>query len=135
MPAIMSEPLRKLLDTAVFATVATIHPSGAPHQSVVWCERDGNDLLFSILHGSFKEKHLLRDPRVTVLVYPADNPYTYASITGTVSFTHEGKDTFMERLSFKYTGMTYEEYFPDPPENHDFVIVRVTPDRIFDTLE
>jgi PPOX class probable F420-dependent enzyme len=134
-PAKLSEALRKTLDSAVFGIVATIKPDGSPHQSVVWIERDGEDVLFAILHGSWKEKHLLRDSRMTLLVHPADAPYTYASISGTVSFTHEGKETFMERLSFKYTGMTYEEFMPDAPEDHDFVIVRLTPDRIYSILQ
>jgi PPOX class probable F420-dependent enzyme len=131
----LSEPLKKTLDSPVFATVATIRRDGTPHLSVVWVTRDGDDVLFSILHGSFKEKHLLRDRRMTLLVCPTHNQYTYASITGSVSFTHEGKDAFMDRLSHKYTGMTYEEFFPDPPEDHDFVIVRLTPSRVYDILE
>lgn len=135
MPVTLSEALRKRLDSATFATVATIKEDGTPHLSVVWADRDGDDVLFAIMHGSHKERHLLRDPRMTVLLHPADAPYTYASISGTVRFTHEGKDGFMERLSLKYTGMTYEEFFPNPPENHDFVIVRLTPERVYDILE
>jgi PPOX class probable F420-dependent enzyme len=133
-PVTLSDILRKTLDSPVFGVVATIRASGLPHLSVVWVDRDGDDVLFAILHGSFKEKHLLADPRMTLLVNPADNPYAYASISGTVSFTHENRYVLMERLSQKYRGMTYEECFPEAGEDHDLVVVRLTPDQVYDKL-
>ncbi|ONI76217.1 hypothetical protein ALI144C_36725 [Actinosynnema sp. ALI-1.44] len=135
MPVTMSEPLRKRLDSATFGIVATIKADGSPHLSVVWLERDGDEVRFAILHGSHKEKHLLRDPRMTLLVHPAGAPYGYASISGTVTFTHDGHDTIMDRLSYKYTGMPYAEYSPENAKDHDLVIVRLKPERIYDILE
>jgi PPOX class probable F420-dependent enzyme len=134
MPLTLPEDLRKTLDSPAFGVVATISASGLPHLSVVWVERDGDEVRFAILHGSIKEKHLLTDPRMTLLVKPIDNPYAYASITGTVSFTHEHRFALMERLCQKYRGLPYEECFPEAGENHHLVVVVLTPDQIDDQL-
>lgn len=133
-PVTLSDALRKTLDSPVFGVVATMRASGPPHLSVVWLDRDGDDVLFSILLGSVKELHLRADPRMTLLVNPADDPYAYASISGTVTFTHENQFVLMERLSQKYRGMTYEECFPEAGEDHGLVVVRLTPDRVYDKL-
>jgi hypothetical protein len=39
---------RRLLDGRNFATVATIGPGGRPHSSVVWVDRDGDTVVFSL---------------------------------------------------------------------------------------
>ncbi|MHC5262901.1 pyridoxamine 5'-phosphate oxidase family protein [Streptomyces sp. UC4497] len=57
--------------------VATIQPDGSPQVSPVWAKRDGDDVLFSTTVDRRKTKNLQADPRVTVLVQPADNPYPY----------------------------------------------------------
>ncbi|HEU5473546.1 MAG TPA: PPOX class F420-dependent oxidoreductase [Actinophytocola sp.] len=131
----LTDALRKTLGSPVFATVATIHPDGTPHCSVVWIDRDGDDVLFAILFGSIKERNLRRDNRMTLVVNPDTAPYTYASITGTVTFSVTNRDGFMDRLSYKYTGMSYDEFAPEPLDDHDFVVVRLKPDKIYSILE
>src|SRR5690348_8502477 len=129
-PVTLSNDLRKTLDSPAFGVVATISTSGLPHLSVVWVERDANVVQFAILHGSIKEKHLLADPRMTLLIKPVDNPYAHASISGTVAFTHENRFALMERLCQKYRGLPYEDCFPEAGENHNLVVVRLTPDSV-----
>jgi PPOX class probable F420-dependent enzyme len=79
-----------MLDAPEFATIATSNPNGYPQLSVVWVERDGNDLLVSTIKGRRKYLNMERDPRVTVLVYPKDNPYSYVEVRGTVTMVEEG---------------------------------------------
>ncbi|WP_280373580.1 TIGR03618 family F420-dependent PPOX class oxidoreductase [Nocardia abscessus] len=128
--------LRQVLDSPVFATVATIQPDGSPHQSVVWILRDGDDVLFAVGAGSRKERNLRRDARVSVLVSPPEQPYTYAAIHGTATLV-EGGHELRDRLSLKYTGATYAESSPDAAATYGdipMVTVRVTPERIVGRL-
>ena len=74
MPQTLSDPARELLDSAEFATIATINPDGQPQLSVVWCKVDGNDVLVSTFKGRRKHLNLERDPRATVLVSPRSDP-------------------------------------------------------------
>jgi len=60
---------RALIDAPEYATVATIEPDGQPQLSVVWVKTDGNNVVFSTVVGRRKHTNLLRDPRITLLVY------------------------------------------------------------------
>ncbi|MCP3800964.1 TIGR03618 family F420-dependent PPOX class oxidoreductase [Allokutzneria sp. A3M-2-11 16] len=126
--------LRELLDSPVFGVIGTVQPGGEPHQSVVWVKRDGDDVLFMIAEGSRKERNLRRDPRINVLVTPADAPHTYASIQGTATMSREGTHALREELTMKYIGTSYAEHIRRTPEadhSHATVTtVRVTPERI-----
>ncbi|WP_394432914.1 PPOX class F420-dependent oxidoreductase [Streptomyces sp. SGAir0957] len=125
MSAHLSDELKALLDTKVFINVATIQPDGSPQVSPVWAKRDGDDVLFSTTVDRRKEKNLRRDPRVTVLVQPADNPYTYAEIRGTAEITTEGGQELIDELSLKYTGKKYAEFNPASAQDGERVVVRV----------
>ncbi|MER5949669.1 PPOX class F420-dependent oxidoreductase [Streptomyces sp. NPDC001904] len=125
MSAQLSDELKALLDSKVFIGVATIQPDGSPQVSPVWVKRDGDDVLFSTTVGRRKEKNLRRDPRVTVLVQPADNPYAYAEIRGTADITTEGGQELIDELSVKYTGKKYAEFNPSSADDAERVVVRV----------
>jgi PPOX class probable F420-dependent enzyme len=133
MSGVSAERLREVLDSPIFATVATIQPDGVPQQSVVWVERDGDDVLFMVGTGSQKERNLRRDPRVSVLVCPPEAPYGYAAIRGTAVFEPALTERLRDDLSLKYVGRTYAEHLEQTPEadtDADVVAVRVQPERI-----
>jgi PPOX class probable F420-dependent enzyme len=125
------ERLRDLLDSPIFATVATIQPDGTPQQSVVWVERDGDDVLFMVGIGSRKERNLRRDPRASVLVCPPDAPYGYAAIRGRAVFEPALSERLRDELAIKYIGVPYAEHVARTPEAEagDVVAVRLTPER------
>ncbi|MEP7023160.1 MAG: PPOX class F420-dependent oxidoreductase, partial [Actinomycetota bacterium] len=116
---------RDLLDAANFATVATVQPGGEPQTSVVWVRRDGDDVLFSTIKGRRKYANLIRDPRVSVLVLDAADPYLYCEIRGTAGLTDDPGAELIEELAIKYTGRSFGER---PGEQR--VVVRVRPDHV-----
>lgn len=130
MSATLSDELKKLLDSPVFVIVTTIQPDGSPQASPVWVRRDGGDLLISTTAGRRKEANLRRDPRVSVVVQPADAPYTYAEIRGTATLTTEGGQELIDELSQKYTGRPYAEFNPDAALDAERVVVRITPRKV-----
>ncbi|MFE9424731.1 PPOX class F420-dependent oxidoreductase [Kitasatospora sp. NPDC006697] len=131
MSAQLSDALKQLIDTTpVFATVATIQPDGSPQLSVVWITRDGDDLLISTTIGRRKELNLRRDPRITVMVNPANAPYTYAEVRGTATLTTEGGQELIDALSVKYTGKHYADFNPGSADDAPRVVVRVTPRKV-----
>ena len=103
----LPETAKALLDGVNFATIATIEPDGRPQLSVVWVCRDGDDVLVSTIIGRRKHTNLSRDPRATVLVYPADAPYTYVEVRGSVTMTEEGGRELIDELAQKYRGGRY----------------------------
>ncbi|MFJ6581222.1 PPOX class F420-dependent oxidoreductase [Streptomyces sp. NPDC091368] len=135
MSAALSHDLQKLIDdTPVFATVATVQPDGSPQLSVTWLARDGDDLLISTTVGRRKETNLRRDPRVTVMINPANAPYTYAEIRGTATLTTQGGQELINELSRKYTGKDYADFNPASAEDSDRVVVRITPRKIVGSI-
>ncbi|EPH40044.1 PPOX class F420-dependent oxidoreductase [Streptomyces aurantiacus] len=134
MTAALSDKLKALLDTPVFIIVATVQPDGSPQLSPVWAKRDGDDVIFSTTLDRQKEKNLRRDPRVTVLLQPFDEPYTYAEIRGTVTMTTEGGQELIDELALKYTGLKYAEFNPRAAEDAPRVVVRVTPRKVVGRL-
>ncbi|MFE7117975.1 PPOX class F420-dependent oxidoreductase [Streptomyces sp. NPDC057654] len=133
MAAALSEALKQLVDSPVFATVATIQPDGSPQLSVVWIKRDGDDLLFSTTIGRRKEKNLRRDPRITVMVNPADAPYSYAEVRGTATVT-EDSSSLIDELSQKYTGQDYADFNPGSKDDAQRVVVRITPEKVVGSI-
>ena len=116
------------IDNAEFAVIATVLPNGRPQQSVVWVDRDGDDILVSTVKGRRKHLNMERDPHVSVLIYPKDNPYSYVEVRGTVSMTEEGGRELIDRLCNKYTGEA--RYVADDGTDNVRVVIRITPDKL-----
>ena len=125
MPS-LPEPARALLDRPEHATVASVEPSGQPQLSVVWVKRDGDDVLFSTVRGRRKTANLERDPRATLLVFPAEDPYTYLELRGSVTLEDDPEQALIEELSHKYLGKAYP--WRNPAEQR--VVVRLTPAKV-----
>ncbi|MFI5806539.1 PPOX class F420-dependent oxidoreductase [Streptomyces sp. NPDC051561] len=134
MSASLSDPLKALLDSPVFITVATIQPDGSPQLSPVWVKRDGDDVLFSTTVDRRKEKNLRRDPRVTVQVQPAESPYTYAEIRGTAEISTEGGQELIDELSLKYTGKKYADFNPTSVNDAERVVIRVRARKVVGSI-
>ncbi|MFF8091480.1 PPOX class F420-dependent oxidoreductase [Streptomyces sp. NPDC016675] len=120
------EPVRALLDGRNFASVATLGPDGAPHNSVVWIKREGDTVLFSSVDTRQKVRNLRRDPRISLSVYDLTDPYTSVEIRGTAEIVPDGEKRLPRELSHKYLGI-------DPPaekEEETRVIIRVVPRKI-----
>jgi PPOX class probable F420-dependent enzyme len=126
--AALPDKAKALLDSPEFATIATVNPDGQPQLSVVWIERDGDDVLVSTIKGRQKHRNIDREPKVTVLVYPKDSPYEYAEIRGTATMSDEGGRELIDRLCTKYTGG--ERYTGDDGTDNVRVVVRIEPTKV-----
>ena len=117
---------RKLADSPIYVTLATVRPDGSPRLTVLWVERDGDDLLLSTLRGRAKERDLARDPRAGVMFLDQQDPYGYVEVRGHTTLSDEGGRELIDRLAVKYTG---EPYKWDGPEA-ERVVIRLTPEKI-----
>ncbi len=85
--------------------LATIREDGTPNVTPVWVDWDEGNIVLNTSYGRAKHLHLLRDPRCTILVMNAENPYEWVSVTGTaVEITEEGADEHLDRLAKRYHG-------------------------------
>ncbi|KPC93154.1 PPOX class F420-dependent oxidoreductase [Streptomyces albus] len=126
----LSDGIKKILDGKVFIALVTLQPDGSPQVSPVWVKRDGDDVLVSTTADRRKTLNMRRDPRVSVLVQPADDPYLYAELRGTAQLTTEGGQELIDELSRKYTGKSYAEFNPSSAGEAERVVVRITVEKV-----
>jgi PPOX class probable F420-dependent enzyme len=106
----MLEPsIRDLAKGKNFAALTVIPASGHPMTHVMWIDADDEHLLINTELGRAKAKAMDSDPRVTVAVWDAANPYHYGEVRGRVVSTTVGEEAadHINALSHKYTGGPY----------------------------
>ncbi len=125
----LNDKAKALLDKPKqFATISTIEPDGRPQSSVVWYVRDGDDVLVSTVADRRKHKNMVRDPRVTLLVYDAENPYEYVEIRGRVQMTTEGGRGLIGDLARAYMGA--DRYTMDDGTDNVRVVCRIVAEKV-----
>lgn len=110
-----------------FAALTTMLPSGHPSTQVMWVDTDDDHILINTEVHRQKFTNVSSDPRVTVTVIDADNPYHYAEIRGRVTDKVTGPEAraHIDALSEKYTGGPYST-----PIQSERVILKITPERV-----
>ncbi len=111
------------------ATVVTLMPSGQPQALLTWVDTDGEHVLINTEPQRQKAKNLARDPRITVLIHSADNPWDWAEIRGTVTGSIGGERArqHIDELAHKYLGV---DTYPNPIGPEGRIIFEVTADKI-----
>jgi PPOX class probable F420-dependent enzyme len=124
----LSEKQAELFRGRNWGTVVTLREDGSPHATPVWIDTDGDHVIFNTAVGRAKERHLRRDPRISVTVLPAaDQQSGYVSVTGTAELTEEGAFDHIDKLAKKYLG---QEKYPYLQPGEQRVIVTVTPEKV-----
>jgi PPOX class probable F420-dependent enzyme len=76
-----------------YCQLATLMPDGAPQNTQVWVETDGEHILVNTAEGRQKVNNVRRDPRVALNVVDPTNAWRIASVRGrVVDVTTEGAD-------------------------------------------
>lgn len=99
----MNAKQRAFLEEPRFGALATIDPDGAPHLTVMWYLLDGDEIMFNTARERRKPVNLVRDPRVSLLVFDA---YRFIRVTGRVREAATGVDALADihRLAVRYDG-------------------------------
>ena len=105
----------------------TLEPDGRPHSTVVWTRRDGDDIVFALPKNRRKTANLTRDPRATVVIFDAANPYESAQVQGIAYIEDDPDGLLVEELSHKYTGGPYPGFAGPNPQ---WVTARITADKV-----
>ncbi len=110
------------------ATVVTLMPDGQPQALLTWVDTDGEHVLVNTEPQRQRAKNLERDPRITVLIHSAENPWDWSEVRGHVAGTTTGEEArrHIDELSRKYVGTEYRN--PIGPQGR--VIFRIAPDKV-----
>src|SRR5438132_12512409 len=104
MAKLGEKPRRFLDESPNVGVVTTLRADGSPHATIVWVDVEDGKVSFNTARGRAKAKHLERDPRASVLVVDANDPYRYVAADGHAELTEEGADAQMDKLAKKYLG-------------------------------
>ncbi len=101
--------LKDLAQAKNFAALTTLMPDGHPQTQIMWVGADDEHVIINTQLDRQKYRNVLADPRVTVTVFDADNPYRYVEARGRVARTQDGAAAAasIDELSRKFTGGDY----------------------------
>ena len=103
MSSLHDSAVRALLEAPNYAVVSTKNEDGSILSAVVWTSLEGDVLAVNSAEGRNWPANLDRDPTVTAVVYPSDNPYEYVEIRGRASRADDGDaDDHVDRLAKLY---------------------------------
>jgi PPOX class probable F420-dependent enzyme len=124
MTTMLAPDVRRVLDGASIAHVASVLPDGAPHSVPVWVGTEGEHVAILTGPGTRKARNLRRDPRIALSLTPPDNPFQPVVIRGRVVEWVEGDAAWeiVDRISVKYIGVPY-------PRDEERVVALIEPDR------
>ena len=122
----IDDAVRTLAQGKNFAALTTLMPDGQPQTHVMWVDCDDEHILINTEVHRRKFKNVEADPRVTVAIWNAENPYSFAEVRGRVVDTVLGPEALasINALAHKYTGADYA-----PEIQSERVILKIAPDR------
>ena len=122
----LEEGVRQLAKGTNFAAFTTLLPDGRPMTHVMWVDCDDEHVLINTEVHRQKARNLRRDPRVTVTIWDAADPYRYAEVRGEVVETVTGPEAraHIDALSMKYHGHEYRNRIQS-----ERLLVRIKPLR------
>lgn len=115
MATINDPEVRDLLEKPNYAVVSTYNQNGSILSTVIWADAENGNIAINSALGRTWPSNLQRDPRVTLLIQEAGNPYNFVEIRGEAQATADGADEHINRLAKKY--IDQDEYpFRQPGE-------------------
>jgi PPOX class probable F420-dependent enzyme len=124
----LTEAQRAFLRDNPFVGVATtLRADGSPHATVIWVDEDGGDVVFNTVVGRAKERHLRRNPMVSVSVVDPQNAYKWVSVSGRATLDTAGADEHINKLAGKYLG---EDIYPWHKDTDQRIIARISVDKV-----
>ncbi len=108
----LDDKVREFLGEKRFASLATINASGAPQQTVMWYELQGDRIMMNTAEGRVKAGNLRRDPRVSICV---EDGYRYVAISGRVELDVDRERALNDimQLAVRYHGPEKAEEMRD----------------------
>jgi PPOX class probable F420-dependent enzyme len=124
----LDEDVVRLAKDKNLATVVTLMPDGQPQALLTWVDSDGEHVLVNTEPIRQRARNVSRDPRITVLIHSADDPWDWAEVRGHVTEQVTGDEarTHIDELSRKYVGTEYR----NPIGAQGRVILKIAADKI-----
>jgi PPOX class probable F420-dependent enzyme len=125
--ASLTQDQQQFLEKPYVGVVTTLRDDGSPHSTVVWVENKDGELSFNTATGRAKERHLAKDPRVSLIVVNPENAFEWVAVSGQGELTTEDADPQIDRLAKKYLG---KDEYPWRSDTEERVKVKIQPEKV-----
>jgi PPOX class probable F420-dependent enzyme len=122
----LDDAAKQMVDGKNFGVLATTNADGSPQTSVLWVGLDGDTVVISAMAHRRKVRNIKRDPRVSLTIIDAGNPYHSVEIRGKADVIDDPERSLSFRLSHKYA----DEDPPADPPGAQRVIIRIVPEKV-----
>lgn len=122
MATLQDPDVRELLEEPNYAVVSTHNRDQSIHSTIIWVDAENGSIAVNSAIGRKWPTNLQRDPRVTVVVQEANNPYNFVEIRGEAQGTTDGADDHINRLSKKFIDQDEYPYRQPGEQRIKFVI-------------
>ncbi len=117
-----------LLEGRHLAHVGTVNADGSPQVTPVWVDHDGDTVLINTATGRVKHRNLSRDPRVSISIVDAEDPYQPLTIKGrVVELSEQGADAHIDELSKRYLD---RDPYPFRRPGEQRILVRIEAEKV-----
>ena len=108
--ATVDPDVRALAQGPNFAAFTVRLASGAAMTHMMWVDADDEHVLINTEVHRTKFRAVERDPRVTVMIWDREDPYSYIEVRGRVVRTTRGPEarSHIDALARKYLGRDYD---------------------------
>jgi PPOX class probable F420-dependent enzyme len=131
MQRISIDMLGDLFEQPWLATLATYRKDGTVLLSPVWFDWDGEAFLVSLVHGDWKELHLRRNPRASLLIAEeASYPGRAIEASGAASVTPDPGGRAIRRIAARYLGNSVGERYVSQYPDFEWDVMRLVPDTM-----
>ena len=119
--------VKELVRGRNFGTITTLLADGSPVTHVMWVDCDDEHMLVNTEVHRLKYRNLQRDPRASVVVWDAEDPYRYVEIRGRLVEEVRGPEAraHIDSLSRRYEEKPYD----DSKITSERVILKIAPER------
>lgn len=123
----LDSEIRSLATSDNFGALTTLFDDGTPQTQPIWVDADDDHVMVNTEVHRQKFANVESDPRVTLTIWDADNPYRYAEVRGRVVETVRGDAArrHIDACSQRYLGKDYPN-----PVTSERVILKIAPDRV-----
>ncbi len=124
----LDDAVRELATGSNLAALTTLFPDGQPQTQLMWVDADEDHVLINTEVHRAKFRNVQRDPRVTVTIWPKDDPYRYVEVRGRVTGIVQGPAArdHIDACAQRYFGRDYDA----GQIESERAILRITPDRV-----
>jgi PPOX class probable F420-dependent enzyme len=113
---------QELLSGPNYAVVSTHNKDDSIHSTIVWISDEGDNVAVNSAIGRLWPTNLERDPRISVVVFEAGNPYHFVEIRGRATGSTDGADEHINALAKKYIDQDEYPYRQPGEQRIKFVI-------------